>query len=196
MSSENDTKKPESIVPGFDLDALRLPQNFGEALGVKKLITRIPIRKPIKTEFFRVRPGEAWHFQTMILEIKEESETYLLGQSVWEIVPELLRPAVLHVAIDRQNNLFMIPVPLPGQDGRRNPWHQSLADIVAIAESKWVRSVSNKKNSSYDLYTAEGNLPDPEWPELSLNEIIETAFRDRLIQSVDHPVLLQLLGRS
>ena len=41
----NENTKP--LIPGFDLDALRLPQNFGEALGVKRLITRVPVRKPL-----------------------------------------------------------------------------------------------------------------------------------------------------
>ena len=60
------------LIPGFDLNDLRLPQNFGDALGVKRFITRVPVRKPLKTEFLRVRTGEAWRFQTMILELKEE----------------------------------------------------------------------------------------------------------------------------
>lgn len=189
-----DNIKP--MIPGFDLDALRLPQNFGEALGVKRLITRVPVRKPLKTEFFRVRAGEAWRFQTMILELKEEGETFLLAPAVWDAVPELLRPAMLHTAIDRRNNVFLIPVPLPGPDGRRNPWHQSLAEVVAMAETKWVRSVANKHVGGYDMLVAETALPEPEWPDVTFQELVQIAFRERLIQSADHPVVTQLLGRS
>ena len=189
-----DNIKP--MIPGFDLDALRLPQNFGESLGVKRLITRVPVRKPLKTEFFRVRAGEAWRFQTMILELKEEGETFLLAPAVWDAVPELLRPAMLHTAIDRRNNVFLIPVPLPGPDGRRNPWHQSLAEVVAMAENKWVRSVANKAVGGYDMLVADANLAEPEWPDTSFQELVQIAFRERLIQSPDHPVVTQLLGRS
>ncbi len=195
MKNDDDKNKNLPLVPGFDLEALRLPQNFGEALGVKKLITHIPIRKPTKAEFFRVRAADQWRYQTMILEIKQESEIYLVARSVWDVVSELLRPAALHVAIDRQNNLFLIPVPLPGQDGRRNPWHQSLAEVVANAEKKWVRSVANKAVGAYDILIAEAKLPDPEWPELNFEQILEIAFRDRIINSIDHPVITQLLGQ-
>lgn len=183
-----------SFVPGFDLDALRLPQNFGENLGVKRLITRVPVRKPLKTEFFRVRPGDAWRFQTMILELKEEGETFLVAPAVWDAIPELLRPALLHTAIDRRNNIFLIPVPLPGPDGRRNPWHQSLAEVVAMAETRWVRSVANKAVGGYDMLVAEGSLADPEWPDTSFSELVHIAFRDRLIDTPDHAVVHQLLG--
>jgi hypothetical protein len=190
------SENTQPLIPGFDLDALRLPQNFGEALGVKRLITRVPVRKPLKTEFFRVRAGEAWRFQTMILELKEEGETFLLAPAVWDAVPELLRPAMLHTAIDRRNNVFLIPVPLPGPDGRRNPWHQSLAEVVAMAETKWVRSVANKHVGGYDMLVAETTLAEPEWPDVTFQELVQIAFRERLIQSADHPVVTQLLGRS
>jgi hypothetical protein len=190
----SDNTKP--LIPGFDLDALRLPQNFGEALGVKRLITRVPVRKPIKTEFFRVRTGEAWRFQTMILELKEEGETFILSPAVWDAVPELLKPAMLHSAIDRRNNVFLIPVPLPGQDGRRNPWHQSLHSAVTTAETNWVRSVANLKQGGYDLYVADGNIADPEWPDVTFQELVQIAFRERVIDSADHPVIKQLLGAS
>jgi hypothetical protein len=185
-----------AIIDGFDLNALRLPQNFGEALGVKRLVIRVPVRKPLKTEFFRVRAGEAWRLQTMILELKEEGETFLVTPPVWDAVPELLRPAMLHTAIDRRNNVFLIPVPLPGPDGRRNSWHQSLADVMALAETNWVRIAANKAIGGYDPLVAGTALAEPDWPDTSFQELIQTAFRDRLIQSIDHPVITQLLGRS
>jgi len=192
----DNTAKQTSSIPGFDLNALRLPQNLGETLGVKRMITRVPVRKPNKTDFFRVRAGEEWRFQTMILEIKDEGETYILTPDVWNAVPELLRPAMLHTAIDRRNNVFLIPIPLPGEDGRRNSWHQSMAEIVEMAERKWVRTAANMGVGGYDVFVAEAKLPEPEWPGFTLAELVQIAFRDKLIKSPDHPVIRQLLGIS
>jgi hypothetical protein len=183
-----------SLIPGFDLDALRLPQNFGESLGVKRLITRVPVRKPLKTQFFRVRTGEAWRFQTMILELKEERETYILAPAVWDVVPELLKPAMLHTALDRQNNVFLIPVPLPAEDGRRNAWHDSLLTVVTTAQTSWVRIAANMAVGAYDCFVAKGNIADPEWPDVAFNELVQIAFRGRVIDSADHPVVKQLRG--
>jgi hypothetical protein len=67
---------------------------------------------------------------------------------------------------------------------------------VATAETQWVRSVANKAVGGYDMLVAEAALSEPEWPDTSLDELIEIAFRGRIIQSPDHPVVAQLLGRS
>jgi hypothetical protein len=67
---------------------------------------------------------------------------------------------------------------------------------VAMAEIKWVRSVANKAVGGYDMLVADANLAEPEWPDTSFQELVQIAFRERLIQSPDHPVVTQLLGRS
>lgn len=180
----------------LDLDKLRLPQNYGDGFGVKKLVTRIPVRKPIKTDFFRVQSGEEWRFQTMILELKGEGETYLVLPEVWDTIAELIRPAVFHVGIDRRNNVFLIPIPLSGEDGRRNSWHQSLAEAVSMAEKQWVRIASNKNVGGYDVFVSQADLPSPSWPEMSMDEMLKIAFRHNLITSLEHPVVRQLLGSA
>jgi hypothetical protein len=102
----------------------------------------------------------------------------------------------LRVAIDRHNNVFLIPVPLPGEDGKRNPWHDSLASAVSLAESTWIRIGANMHVGAYDVYRAEGNIPEPEWPDVSMEELIGVAFRGKVIPDIDHPVIQALLGRA
>src|SRR5436305_101953 len=46
--------KPEA--DPFDLDSLRLSQDFASAVGVKQLITTVPVRKPSKEWFVRTYP--------------------------------------------------------------------------------------------------------------------------------------------
>ena len=49
---------------------------------------------------------------------------------------------------------------------------------------------------AYDIFTAEGNLKEPEWPELSLDELLNIAFKNKIINRLDHQVLLQLRGAA
>lgn len=178
-----------------DLAMLRLPSNFGASLGVKKLLTNVPVSKPKKASFFRAHLTEAMTFTALLLEQKETRESYLVVPQVAQAFTQLVRPVTLYAAIDRQNNVFLIPVPLPGEDGTRNPWHESLSQAVEHAKQHWIRITANMHTGGYDVYEAEAKLPEPEWPSYDIEAIVHVAFRGKIISSLDHPVVQSLLGR-
>ena len=184
---------PESPLPG--IEQLRLPANYGATLGVKKLLTTVPVSKPKKPQFFRTHTSVAMTFMAMFLEQKETRESYLVLPNVAQEISELARPVMLYAAIDRQNNIFLIPVPLPDEAGTRNRWHESLAQTLELAKLKWLRIAANMYTGSYDVYEAQGTLPNPEWPDQSIETLVEVAFRGKIIDSLDHPVVQSLLGR-
>jgi hypothetical protein len=178
-----------------DLKSLRLPANYGATLGVKKLLTNVLVGKPKKPQFFRTHASDDMTFPAMILENKESRESYVVVPEVAQEVSELVRPVMLHAAIDRQNNVSLIPVPLPGEDGTRNPWHESLAQAVEHAKLKWIRITANMHAGGYDVYEAEGELPEPEWPTHDIEALVQVAFRGKIITSLDHPFVQSLLGK-
>ena len=47
---------------------------------------------------------------------------------------------------------------------------------------------------AYEIFEAQSIMADPQWPELSFQELLRIAFRDRLIDRVDHPVVRRLRG--
>jgi hypothetical protein len=59
-----------------------------------------------------------------------------------------------------------------------------------------VRVKANINLGAYEMSAAQSVMSEPEWPEVSFQEIIRLAFRDRLITSVDHPVIKRLRGLS
>ena len=192
-----DSTKPKQDVSktSTDLQSLRLKANYGATLGVKKLLTLVTVGKPKKQIFFRTHSAFEMTFDVMLLEQKESRESYVVMPDVGQIVSELVRPVRLHSAIDRENNLFLIPVPLPGENGTRNPWHESLAGAVEHAKLKWIRITANMHLGGYDVYEAEGALPEPEWPANDIEKLVEVAFRGKTITSLDHPVIQTLLGK-
>jgi hypothetical protein len=60
---------------------------------------------------------------------------------------------------------------------------------------KWLRIKANMHMGGYDVYEADGALPEPEWPDHTIEPLIEVAFRGKIITSLDHPVVQTLLGR-
>ena len=179
----------------LNLKSLRLPANYGATLGVKKLLTNVLVGRPKKSNFFRTHPADEMTFPSMILENKEARESYVVDPEVAQEISELVRPVMLHAAIDRQNNVFLIPVPLPGEDGTRNPWHESLAQAVEHAKLHWIRITANMHTGGYDVYEAEGDLPEPEWPAHDIDALVQVAFRGKIISGLDHPIVQSLLGK-
>ena len=193
-----DTPSTASAEPDGDhpLDParLRLSQNFAAAVGVKKALLTVPVRKPGRHNFVRVHADSTYRLETAVLELKEERETYLVDPDLWcELAGELV-PKVLFTTVTRQGVLTLWPVRLPGEDGRHDEWNRSALEAAAMAEQAWVRVAANLGLGAYEVYEATGNLPEPDWPEVDFQEILRIGFRGRCITSLDHPVVRRLRG--
>ena len=191
-----DPEQPPSSSDDFpNLDDLRLPQDFGGLAGVKKAFLTIPVRKPRPQSFVRVRHDDGPDLQTPLLTLKEDrEEVFLVDRKLWAELQTEIVAHVLAIAIDRQNNLFVWPLKVPAQDGRSNAWHVSALQAAGYAKKHWIRVSANMGQGAYDTYEAMGNLPDPEWPALTTQEILRIAFKDKYITSLEHPVLRRLRG--
>ena len=109
-------------------------------------------------------------------------------------MPGELKPHMLFTAINRQGVVFLWPVRLPGDDGRRNAWNNSALEAADLATKGWVRVASNMSLGAYDVLQATAELPEPEWPEQDFRSLLKIAFKDHYIQSLDHPVIRRLRG--
>jgi hypothetical protein len=58
----------------------------------------------------------------------------------------------------------------------------------------WVRIKANRDLGAYETWEAESVMAEPVWPELSFQQLIKIAFRDRIIADIDHPVIKRLRG--
>jgi hypothetical protein len=180
----------------FDPDALRLSQDFADGLGVKKALLTVPVRKPDKTWYVRVHPSEDYRLQTAVIELKEERETYLVSPAVrQELAAEsTFVPRVLFTAVNRQDVLFLWPIRIPGPDGKLDDWSRSALEAAQLAQKNWVRVSSNHPLGAYDVCQATAKLPEPQWPDLPFRELLRVAFKDKFIDTLDHPVLKKLRG--
>ena len=67
-------------------------------------------------------------------------------------------------------------------------------DAAHEAMSQWVRVTSNMSLGAYQIDAASGQLSEPSWPDVSFQDIIKIAFRDKMISDWNHPVLQRLRG--
>jgi hypothetical protein len=194
---EAPTPSPQAPGPDpYDPCQLRLNPDMGTGLGLKKLLLSVPVRKPDKSWFVRVHPSPDYRLQTAVVELKEDRELYLVSQALW---PDLageatFSPRALFTSVNRQGVLFVWPVRLPGVDGKVDEWSRTALQGADMATKGWVRITANMALGSYEVWQATASLPEPAWPDLSLREILRVAFKDRLIETLDHPVLRRLRG--
>ncbi len=197
-SSKPDASQAISEADPFDPESLRLSQKFASGLGVKKQLMTMPVRKPSKEKWIRVHPDEEYRLQTMVLELKDEREVYLIDPDFWPTLASesTVSARTLLTAIDRQGALFLWPVRLPGPNGKVDNWSRSSLEGAELATKQWVRIAANMDVGAYDVFTTSAPLPEPEWPDVQFRELLKIAFKDRFIDSLDHPVLKRLMGKA
>jgi hypothetical protein len=180
----------------IDLESQRLSQDFESAVTVKKLITTVKVMKPLNHWFIRTRADPAYWLPTAVLELGGEREIYLVARSLWGALATdpTFSPRLLVTSINRQGVLFLWPIKLPGTKGRDDPWSRSARDAADEARTQWIRVTSNTDLGAYEVAVAVGQFVEPEWPSLTLQEIVNIAFRNKMITTWDHTVLRQLRG--
>jgi hypothetical protein len=60
---------------------------------------------------------------------------------------------------------------------------------------KWIRVTANMSLGAYEIFEATSVLSDPTWPDLPFHEILKVAFRDRFVETLDHPLIQRLKGK-
>jgi hypothetical protein len=180
----------------FDIESMRLHPSFLESAGVKKLLTTVPARRPSRQDFVRVHPAPEYRENFAIIDLKDDRENFLVHR---EILPDLAGEVVyktLFTAINRQGVVFLWPVRLPAPDDRRSEWARSEREAVEMAMTRWLRVKANLSLGAFEISVAESLMADPVWPELSFRELVRIAYRDRLIATLDHPVVKRLRGQA
>ncbi len=90
---------------------------------------------------------------------------------------------------------FLCHIPSQNED---NTWNASALAACEQGKHMWVQVTSRKAEGaeSYkvDLARDPDAFPDPKWPKQSLEELIETTFKGRVIDHDEHPALLRLIG--
>jgi hypothetical protein len=177
-----------------NLDALRLSSDAAAINGTTEILSHIPLRKPNRHEFFRTRPEPEMWFDTGIFEDKEEREVFFVTPTMREALVGEIRPVILVPTITRQGVLLLWPLKLPMEGMRHNSWADTARQAAEMAKAKWVRLAPDMGLGGYRIYVAEGELSEPQWPDKPLNEIMQIAFRDRVVDSENHPVVRRLRG--
>lgn len=165
---------------------------------MREVLTHVPLERPKRQEFFRTHPDPAWSLTTSII-FDEEN----FGRDAYLVLPDMravllgdARPVLLVPIITRQGVFKYWPLKLPLDDGRPNPWFESAQTALELSKASWVCLKPDTALGAYRVQKAVGDIPDPIWPDKQPNELLEIAFRGRIIGSEDHPLVRRLRGAA
>jgi hypothetical protein len=170
--------------------------NYTELVGVKKQLITVPLRKPHKHDWFRVHPNPDWSYPASVLKTSgdKRDELYVVSPHLLPLVGNETVPMMFVPTITTLGVFCLCPVRLPGPEGRLDDWGRSAMMAMEQAKSKWTRLVANRALNAYDVLEPVGVFPEPTWPDLPIDEILQIALRDHVIEDIGHPVLRTLRG--
>jgi hypothetical protein len=164
----------------------------------KKILTRVLVGPPNGQDYIRVHPDDNYHLNpAALIKDKGDNEFLLLHPSIMnEVDRDEFFYATLYLYVNKQKVPAFWPVRLPDPDGKLNSWHASALIAIQAAKNYWVRPRANKAAAGYDLLQATANYADPEWPNVDRDELLRIAFKNHLVDKLNHPFLLKLRGEA
>lgn len=187
------SNQEEPINP-FDPESLRADPGDGN-IPTQRVVHHMKVRKPHKSEFFRVHPDPAYTLDVYLIEAGEgvEPDRFIVEPTLArEIVAETSRRR-LFACVNRAETPFLWASKLPSSS-TTNAWTDTALTIAESAKQYWVRMIPDIGAGHYEEARAEGLLVEPKWPALTFSEMLAKAFKNKLITDYDHVVLRSLRG--
>ena len=191
---DDDDGQGEKPSNPFDPKKLRISGPQSEGPTACRIIVSVSVRKPNRQEWYRVHPDPVMRLDTLVLEMRDERQTYLVAPDIAPAIPGEAVAKTLYTTVTRQGAVLLWPVRLPDEQGRLDEWNAVAHEAALQAETRWTRLAANMGAGTYDVYEALDQFTEPEWPELPFERLLEMAFKDRFIDNLDHPVIRRLMG--
>ena len=163
-------------------------------IETEELLVNLPVRKPKSSEFFRTHPSPAMSLSIAIFDDRDDQSIYYVLPAVRPLLAEQVRQAMLVTCINQAGQVFLWPIKQAIEGGGSRAWPDSAMRAATEAKSLWVRVIGELKNQSYRVFRAKGELPEPVWPDHTLQEYLTLGFEGRIIDTPDHPVIRHLQG--
>jgi hypothetical protein len=179
----------------LDINQYRVDQNFNLHVQARKKAVCVPVEKPNRQQWVCIHPDPAWRMAAIVLEDKENRRTYIVEPSIAPDVAEDLAHKLLVAYVTRAGNPGLWPIKLQDEGGRIDTYSESALAIVTDHAGKWIRVLSDQNDKTYNvLESSSMELSALKWPEAGFEWMFQTAFRNRVIRSLEHPILKALRG--
>jgi hypothetical protein len=177
------------------LEDLRVPDTYSTTVGGIKLPIKPTFGKLSRSRFSRTNSSEEYKALLFFFEDKNTGETYIVTPSMAPYLGSMVQAKILRLAVDNAAVPYLIAEPVIDPNGRPSLWNSSMVEAIRRSLKEWVRINSNQNAGQYEIIIAQDNLGEPKWPEQTMDELIREVFGNKIISSLDHPLIRQLQGR-
>lgn len=192
---DEDTSEP--IIDGYtNFDGLEEDDDDDySSLDGEPVITRIRVNTGKVSQYSRVRPGPEFSRTAYVIEPegKDGKEMHLVSKSMQkaEELREHLKKARLHLMVDRFGNPSIFVVKAPTGNDLADRWSKSRRDMVRRMKKDWIKFAGNRLVSQYEPVYARVEIGDPKWPNMTMDEVIDLAFKaeNRIVDRISHPAV-------
>jgi hypothetical protein len=198
------TAQPAKVVAGvgdeIDLAAITIRSNHIAKGATRQILNEVPVGRPGNSDWVWVFYDPAYRLECAVYEPKSttstsKGRTHLVTPAVVEKMKfeRGIRNVEIFTFVDRHGNLGLWPVGFPNEE-RENAWIDSARDAAINHAGKWINIRSDLTANRYLLSEPISPLPAPAAPALPLSKLLAIAFKGRVIDSVDHPLMRELRG--
>ena len=192
-------KKPSA----FSLDKFK-SKHAAAAAGVDTLQAGLPHNKLAQAkDFVRLHPDEDTYwspelcFVNVPIKGQKRDTLHLIDEELaLDFLPsgKIMRFRLV-LGTKPHDVFFLCEVPTRNED---NSWNASNLLACERAKTTWVQATSRREEGvdgyKVDAARDPNAFPEPKWPTQSLADLIDKAFAGRMVDQVDHPALLRLIG--
>jgi hypothetical protein len=193
---------PRTSQPGnffADLEQFKVDMKEAGLEGAEAMLASVSVRKPPAEEYVRVHPDKD---KTITVALHENRDNFT--SEYYVVMPKMLATmmdlrgvfyAQLCVTVTRAGLTMLWPLKLP-TGGAGNPWYESALKGAELAKDNWIRIFADPSQKQYRIMKALAPFDPPAFPEKPLNELLELAFRGKVIDAPDHPICRKLRGEA
>jgi hypothetical protein len=166
-------------------------------------VIEVPVNcPPPSSEFIRVRDDDKYWTECMTLDYAPEKgrkETYFIATELMNSLPPEIQSEVkwsrLYTVMARRNHVTSLWRVKVYKDGPGQLSTRTALACADYAKRLWTR-IAWQNPIGYVPFYAQGDFGEPQWTEHTFEELLDIAFRDTYIDSLDHPAISDLMGRN
>ena len=182
----------KNVTPEFDIASLRIGTHLADTTN--QTVTEITVGYPGKMDYVRTPDGQDFRGTFLYLDDPRSREGYIIHPDFEDELAGDASLAEVALMANQHGDHFVWVVKQPAYEGE--PYGASKLDALDRARNEWVRLRKRQDRQGYDVLTARGTFPEPEWPDKSFDEILADVFAGRIVTSLDHPIIKRLRGEA